>query len=80
MQHVRYQPSSAGKWAVLEVGPFRSLDDLDNAACSRFDQNCTTVHHRVAMLPYAIFRRYVVIGYAFSRENRPDPHILTILI
>jgi hypothetical protein len=32
------------------------------------------------MLSYTVFRRYIVIGNAFSREHRPDPHILAILI
>jgi hypothetical protein len=64
----------------LEDGPCRLLNDLDDAACSGFDQNCTTVHHRVSVLTYTVFRRHFVVGHAFSREHRPDPYILSILI
>jgi hypothetical protein len=64
----------------LEDGPCRSLDNLDDAACSRFDQNCTTVHHGVSTLAYAVFRRHIIVSNAFSRENRTDSYILAILI
>src|SRR5215212_8206609 len=57
-----------------------SLNDLDDAARSRFDQNCTTVHHGVSMLAYTVFRRHIIVSNAFSRENRTDSYILAILI
>src|SRR5450432_248028 len=56
------------------------LDDLDNPAAARFDQNRAAVHDRVAIVSDAIFRRHVVIGDAFFRQNRADPDILAVLI
>jgi hypothetical protein len=56
------------------------FNDLDDAACSRFDQNRATVHHGVSILVYTILRRHVVIGNAFFRENRAHSQIFAVLI
>jgi hypothetical protein len=56
------------------------LDDLDNPACSRFDQNRAAVYNRVAIIPGAVFRRHVVIGDALFRQNRANADVLAILI
>jgi hypothetical protein len=64
----------------LENGPFTLFDNLDDAACPRFNQNCTTIHHSVSVLTYTVLGWHVVIGNAFFRENRPNPQILTIVI
>src|SRR5665647_3620244 len=59
----------------------RLLDDLDNPAAARFDQNRAAIHDRIAILPGgAVFRRHVVIGDAFLRQNRADADVLAILI
>jgi hypothetical protein len=56
------------------------LDDLDNPAGPRFDQNRAAVYNRVAIIPGAVFRRHVVIGDALFRQNRADADVLAILI
>jgi hypothetical protein len=56
------------------------LDDFDDPAGPRIDQNGTVVHDRVAIVPDAIFRRHIVIGDAFLGQNRADPDVFTILI
>jgi hypothetical protein len=56
------------------------LDDLDDAAGPRFDQNRAAVYNRVAIIPGAVFRRHVVIGDALFRQNRANADILAILI
>ena len=48
------------------------LDDLDNPAGTRFDQNRATVHNRVTIIPSAIFRRHIVVGDALVRQNRAN--------
>jgi hypothetical protein len=47
---------------------------------SRVDQNRAVVHDRVAIVPYAIFRRHIVIGDARIGQNRADPDVLVISI
>jgi hypothetical protein len=56
------------------------LDDLDDAASSRFDQNRATIHYCVSVLADTILRRHVVISNTFFRENRPNSQIFAILI
>src|ERR1700732_4804743 len=56
------------------------FDDVDNPVGARVDQNRTVVHHRVAIIPNAIFRRHVVIGDALLGQYGADPDILAILI
>jgi hypothetical protein len=75
------------KGAILTDGPFSTsdaavvlLDDLDNAAGPRLDQNRAAVHDGVAIIPGAVFRRYVVIGDALLRQNRANSDVLAILI
>src|SRR5665647_1501765 len=59
----------------------RLLDDLDNPAAARFDQNRAAIHDRIAILPGgAVFRRHVVIGDAFLRQNRANADVFAILI
>jgi hypothetical protein len=57
-----------------------SLDDFDDPARTRIDQNRTVVHNRVTVLARAIFLRHVVIGNAFLRKNRANPDILAIFM
>jgi hypothetical protein len=47
---------------------------------ARIDQNGTVVHDCVAIIPGAIFLRYIVIGDAFLGKNRADSYVLSILI
>jgi hypothetical protein len=56
------------------------LDNLDDAACSRFNQNRAAIHYCVSMLAYTILRRHIVIGNALFRENRPNSQLVAILI
>jgi hypothetical protein len=56
------------------------FDDLNDAACSRFDQNRSTIHHCVSIRAYTILRRHIVVGNTFFRENRPHSQIFAILI
>jgi hypothetical protein len=56
------------------------LDDLDNAAGTRFDQNRAAIHNRVTIVPDAVFRRHVVIGDAVFRQYRANADVLAILI
>src|SRR4051812_27376859 len=74
--------------AVPKDGPYSKpipwrlvlLDDLDNAAAARLDQNRAAVHDRVAIFPRAIFSRHLVIGNALFRQHGADPDILAVLI
>jgi len=56
------------------------LDDFDNPAGTRFDQNRAAIYNRVPIFPGAVFRRHVVIGDAFFRQNRANSDVLAILI
>jgi hypothetical protein len=56
------------------------FDDLNDAARSRFDQNCATIHHCVSIFAYTVLRRHIVIGNTFFRENRPNSQIFAVLI
>jgi hypothetical protein len=56
------------------------FDDLDDPAGTRFDQNCAAIYNRVPIFPGAVFRRHVVIGDAFFRQNHADSDVLAILI
>jgi hypothetical protein len=56
------------------------LHDFDDAVGSRVDQNRAVVHHRVAIIAHAIFRRHVVIADAGLRQDRADPDVLAISI
>jgi hypothetical protein len=56
------------------------LDDFDNPMGARLDQHRAAVDDRVTVFPSAIFRRHIIIGNAFLRQNCADPHILAILI
>src|ERR1700737_1180529 len=56
------------------------LDEFDNPAGTRFDQNCAAIYNRVPIFPGAAFRRHVVIGDAFFRQNRANSDVLAILI
>jgi hypothetical protein len=59
---------------------FVLLDDLDNPSAARFDQDGAAVHNRITIFPSAVFRRYVVIGDAFLRQNRANSDVLAVLI
>jgi hypothetical protein len=56
------------------------FDDLHNPVGARFDQDSAAVHHRVTIVPNAIFRRHIIIGDTFLRQNCANPDILAILI
>jgi hypothetical protein len=56
------------------------LDDLDDAACPRLDQNRAAIYHRVSMPAYAILRRHIVVGHAFFRQNGTNSQVFPILI
>jgi hypothetical protein len=56
------------------------LDDLDDTACPRLDQNRAAVYHRVSMLAYAILRWHIVIGHTFFRQNGTNSELFPILI
>jgi hypothetical protein len=56
------------------------LNDLDDTACSRLDQNRAAIDHRVSVLAYAILRRHVVVGHAFFRQNGTNSQVFPILI
>ena len=56
------------------------LDDLDNPAAARFDQNSAAIHNRITIVTSAVFRRYLVIADAFLRQNRANSDLLAILI
>ena len=56
------------------------LDDLDNAAGARIDQNRAAVHNRITIIPSTIFRRYIVVVDALIRQHSANSDVLTILI
>jgi hypothetical protein len=56
------------------------LDDFDDPAAARFDQNRAAVYDGVTIFPRAIFRRHIVIGDTFLRQNRANSHVLAILV
>jgi len=56
------------------------LDNLNDTACSRFDQNPATIHHRITILTDAILGRHIVVCNALFRENRPNSQIFAILV
>jgi hypothetical protein len=56
------------------------LDDLDNAAGTRFDQNRAAIYNRVTIVPDAVFLRHVVIGDAVFRQHRANADVLAILV
>ncbi len=56
------------------------LDDLDDTAAMRFDQNRAAVYDGISMFSNAVFRRHVVIGHALFRQDRADPDILAVLV
>src|SRR4051794_39675352 len=45
---------------------------------ARLDQHGAAVHHRVAVVPHAVFRRHVVIGHAGFRQHGADPDLVAI--
>ncbi len=57
----------------------RLLDDFDNAACTRVDQNRTIVHDRITVAGRdVVFRRHVVVANALFRENGADGNRLAV--
>jgi hypothetical protein len=56
------------------------LNNLDDTARSRFDQNCATIHHRVSMFAYTILRRHIVVGNAFFRQNCTNSQVFPIFV
>jgi hypothetical protein len=56
------------------------LDDLDDPMGARIDQNRTVVHDRVTIIAGAVFRRHLIIGDAFLRQDRANSDVLAILI
>jgi hypothetical protein len=56
------------------------LDDLDNPSAARFDQDRAAIHNRITIISSAVFRRHIVIGDAFLRQNRANSDVLAILI
>jgi hypothetical protein len=56
------------------------LDNLNDTACSRFDQDRATIDYRVAILTDAILWRHIVICNALFRENRSNSQIFAILV
>src|SRR5665213_1113907 len=72
-----------GGWPPFDMldAEFVLLDDLDDAAGARLDQDRATVHDRVAIFTRGgVFRRHVVIGDALLGEHRANPNILAVLI
>jgi hypothetical protein len=56
------------------------LDDFDDPAGSRIDQNRSVVHDRIAIFASAVFPRDVVISNAFLGQDRADPDFPAIAI
>jgi hypothetical protein len=56
------------------------LNNLDDPAAMRFDQNSPAVYNRVPIVPRAIFRRHIVVSHAFLRKNGANPYILAVVI
>jgi hypothetical protein len=56
------------------------LNNLDDTACSRFDQNRATIHHRVSMLAYTVLRWHIVVGNTFFRQNCTNSQVFPIFI
>jgi len=82
-----FSPNDAGnEKGRLKDGPnvvpevLLLLNDLDDTACSRLDQNRAAIYHRVSMLAYAILRRHIVVGHAFFRQNGTNSQVFPILI
>jgi hypothetical protein len=71
---------STNEKAVSKDGLCLLFDNLDDPACSRFDQYCSTVYHRIAMLADAILGRYIVVGNALFWKNRSDSYIFAVLV
>src|SRR5947209_7674302 len=80
------KPHSRTKKGAVADGPFSVLncagllDDLDHPVRAGIDQNRPVVHDRIAVLPRAIFRRHVVIGYALLGQDGADPDVLAIAV
>jgi hypothetical protein len=58
---------------------FLLLDDLDDTACPRLDQNRAAIYHRVS-LAYTVLRRHIVVGHTFFRQNGTNSQVFPILI
>jgi hypothetical protein len=56
------------------------LDNLDDTACPRLDQNRAAIYHRVSMPAHTILRRHIVVGHTFFRQNGTNPQVFPILI
>jgi hypothetical protein len=56
------------------------LNNLDDTACSRLDQNRAAIYHRVSMLAYTILRWHIVVGHTFFRQNGTNSQVFPILI
>jgi hypothetical protein len=68
------------KKAVSKDGLWLLFDNLDDPACSRFDQHGATIHHRIAILTGAILGRYIIVANALFWKNRPNSYIFAILV
>ncbi|KRE01063.1 hypothetical protein ASE61_19110 [Bosea sp. Root670] len=55
------------------------LDDLDNPARARLDQDRALIHDRVPiLLPHAVLRRYAVIDHAALRKHGSDTQVFVV--
>jgi hypothetical protein len=61
-------------------GPYWLLDNFDDATLARFNQHRRLVHHRIAIVAHAIFRRNIVIGDAGFRQHDIGAQRLRIAI
>jgi hypothetical protein len=83
----RFSPDDAGnEKGRLKDGPnvvtevLLLLNDLDDTACPRLDQNRSAVYHRVSMLAYTILRWHIVVGHTLFGQNGTNSQVFPILI
>ena len=53
---------------------------FDDATRTRVDQNRAVVDDGVAIIPHAVFLRYIVIRHAGFRQYGPNPNVLVVAI
>ena len=62
-------PGSTNEKAVSKDGLWSLFDNLNDPACSRFNQNCLAIYDRVAIVACTIFVWDVVVRDAVFRKN-----------
>jgi hypothetical protein len=65
---------------AIATGLITSLNDFDDAVCTRVDENRSAVDDRIAMITNPIFRRNVIVGYAIARKICAHPNVTVIRI